>query len=72
MFFLRFPMSFEFLSEKFDHSVYETRDPSLTIKKFEQRGAGAKLDNKYLCYFIKLSPDSDERLASSSFFFLCS
>ena len=40
-------MSFEFLSEKFDHSVYETRDPSLTIKKFEQRGAGAELDNKF-------------------------
>ena len=29
--FLRFPMSFEFLSEMFDHSVSETRDPSLTI-----------------------------------------
>ena len=28
--FLRFPMSFEFLSEMFDHSVCETRDPSLT------------------------------------------
>ena len=36
--FLRFPMSFEFLSEMFDHSVSETRDPSLTIfckKKFK-------------------------------------
>ena len=29
--FLRFPMSFEFLSEMFDHSVSEIRDPSLTI-----------------------------------------
>ena len=43
--FLRFPMSFEFLSEMFDHSVSETRYTRLTIKKFEQRGAGAKLDN---------------------------
>ena len=29
--FLRFSMSFEFLSEMLDHSVSETRDPSLTI-----------------------------------------
>ena len=29
--FLRFTMSFEFLSEMFDHSVCEIRDPSLTI-----------------------------------------
>ena len=29
--FLRFSMRFEFLSEMFDHSVCETRDPSLTI-----------------------------------------
>ena len=28
--FLRFTMSFEFLSEMFDNSVCETRDPSLT------------------------------------------
>ena len=28
--FLRFSMRFEFLSEMFDHSVCETRDPSLT------------------------------------------
>ena len=41
-------MSFEFLSEMFDHSVCETRDPSLTIKKFEQRGAGVELDNNIL------------------------
>ena len=31
--FLRFSMSFEFLSEMLDHSVSETRDPSLTIKE---------------------------------------
>ena len=30
--FLRFSMRFELLSEMFDHSVCETRDPSLTIK----------------------------------------
>ena len=29
--FLRFSLRFEFLSEMFDHSVCETRDPSLTI-----------------------------------------
>ena len=29
--FLRFTMSIEFLSEMFDHSVCEIRDPSLTI-----------------------------------------
>ena len=29
--FLRFPISFEFISEMFDHSVSETRDLSLTI-----------------------------------------
>ena len=29
--FLRFSKRFEFLSEMFDHSVCETRDPSLTI-----------------------------------------
>ena len=29
--FLRLTMSFEFLSEMFDNSVCETRDPSLTI-----------------------------------------
>ena len=29
--FLRFSTRFEFLSEMFDHSVCETRDPSLTI-----------------------------------------
>ena len=32
--FLRFSMRFEFLSEMFDHSVCETRDPSLTIVLF--------------------------------------
>ena len=32
--FLRFTMSFEFLSEMFDHSVSESRDPSLTILLF--------------------------------------
>ena len=30
--FLRFSMRFEFLSEMFDHSVCETREPSLTIE----------------------------------------
>ena len=29
--FLRFCMRFELLSETFDHSICETRDPSLTI-----------------------------------------
>ena len=29
--FLSFSMRFKFLSEMFDHSVCETRDPSLTI-----------------------------------------
>ena len=29
--FLRFSMRLEFLSEMFDHSVCETRDPGLTI-----------------------------------------
>ena len=29
--FLRLSMRFEFLPEMFDHSVCETRDPSLTI-----------------------------------------
>ena len=29
--FLRFSMRFDFLSEMFDQSVCETRDPSLTI-----------------------------------------
>ena len=32
--FLRFSMRFEFLSEMFDHSVCESRDPSLTIDVF--------------------------------------
>ena len=31
--FLRFSMRFEFLSEMFDHSVSESRDPSLTISQ---------------------------------------
>ena len=31
--FLRFSMRFEFLSEMFDHSVCETRDPSLAIEQ---------------------------------------
>ena len=30
--FLRFSMRFEFLSEMFDYSVCETRDPSLTTR----------------------------------------
>ena len=32
--FLRFSMRFEFLSEMFDHSVCETRYPSLTINTY--------------------------------------
>ena len=34
--FLRFSMRFEFLSEMFDHSVCESRDPSLTIFNLTQ------------------------------------
>ena len=45
--FLRFSMRFEFLSEMFDHSVCETRDPSLTIC-WLTFGNIAKNDTPYL------------------------
>ena len=50
--FKRFSMRFEFLSEMFDHSVCETRDPSLTIFNLQF----LKFFDKYLSTTEALHP----------------